>query len=61
MTEVWPNWQSEVVNGVYPLRRFLSGTEHSAVFLTECKAQDVATAAIKIVRIAIPMTTATSV
>ena len=49
MTEVWPNWQSEVVNGVYPLRRFLSGTEHSAVFLTECKAQDVATAAIKII------------
>src|ERR1700731_3044965 len=49
MTEVWPNWQSEVVNGVYPLRRFLSGTEHSAVFLTESKAQDVATAAIKII------------
>ena len=49
MTEVWPNWQSEVINGVYPLRRFLSGSDQSAVFLTECKAQDVPTAAIKII------------
>jgi TonB family protein len=49
MTEVWPKWQSEVVNGVYPLRRFLGGSDHSAVFLTECKAQNAATAAIKIV------------
>jgi len=49
MTELWPKWQSEVINGVYPLRRFLSGSDHSAVFLTECKAQDVSTAAIKII------------
>jgi serine/threonine protein kinase len=49
MTEVWPQWQSEVINGVYPLRRFLGGSDHSAVFLTECQAQNVATAAIKIV------------
>jgi TonB family protein len=49
MTEIWPQWQSQVINGVYPLRRFLSGSDHSAVFLTECKAQDVPTAAIKII------------
>src|SRR4029077_3999282 len=49
MTEVWPQWQSAVINGVYPLRRFLSGSDHSAVFLTECKAQDVPTAAIKLI------------
>jgi TonB family protein len=48
-TEFWPKWQSEVINGVYPLRRLLNGSDHSAVFLTECKAQDVAAAAIKIV------------
>jgi TonB family protein len=48
-TEFWPKWQSEVINGVYPLRRLLNGSDHSAVFLTECKAQGVATAAIKIV------------
>lgn len=49
MTEFWPKWQNEVINGVYPLRRLLSGSDHSAVFLTECKAQDLPTAAIKIV------------
>jgi serine/threonine protein kinase len=49
MPEVWPKWQSEVINGIYPLRRFLSGSDYSAVFLTECKAQDVPTAAIKII------------
>jgi len=49
MTEASPKWQSEVINGVYPLRRYLSGSDHSAVFLTECKAQDVPTAAIKII------------
>jgi TonB family protein len=48
-TEFWPKWQSEVINGLYPLRRLLHGSNHSAVFLTECKAHDVATAAIKIV------------
>ena len=47
--EAWPTWQGEVVNGVYPLRRFLSGSDHSAVFLTECKAQNVPDAAIKII------------
>jgi TonB family protein len=49
MTEVWPKWQGEVINGVYPLRRFLSGSDYSAVFLTECKAQNIPNAAIKIV------------
>src|SRR5205814_2211941 len=49
MTEASPKWQSEVINGIYPLRRYLSGSDHSAVCLTECKAQDLPTAAIKIV------------
>jgi len=49
MTEVWPKWQGEVINGVYPLRRLLSGSDRSAVFLTECKAHNVPAAAIKIV------------
>jgi TonB family protein len=49
MTEGWPQCQGEVINGAYPLRHFLGGSDHSAVFLTECKAQNVATAAIKIV------------
>jgi serine/threonine-protein kinase len=49
MNEFWPKWQNEVINGIYPLRRLLNGSDHSAVFLTECKAQDLPTAAIKIV------------
>ena len=49
MTEVWPTWPGEVINGVYPLRRLLNGSDHGAVFLTECKAQNIPNAAIKIV------------
>jgi TonB family protein len=49
MTESWPKWQGEVINGVYALGRLLAGSEHSAVFLTECQAHDVPTAAIKII------------
>ena len=48
---VEPQWQDEVVNGVYPLRRRLDGSDHSLVFLTECKAQNVPSAALKIVPI----------
>jgi hypothetical protein len=49
MTEDWTKqWERRIVNGVYPLRRFLGRSDHSVVFLTECKAQNVAQAAIKI-------------
>jgi serine/threonine protein kinase len=49
MNEDWTKeWESRIVNGVYPLRRFLGRSNHSVVFLTECKAQNVAQAAIKI-------------
>jgi TonB family protein len=49
MTEDWTKqWERRIVNGVYPLRRFLGRSNHSVVFLTECKAQNIAQAAIKI-------------
>src|ERR1700676_3390934 len=49
MTEEWTKeWERRIVNGVYPLRRFLGRSNHSVVFLTECKAQNVAQATIKI-------------
>src|SRR6266481_6423737 len=49
MTEDWTKeWERRIVNGVYPLRRFLGRSNHSVVFLTECKAQNGAQAAIKI-------------
>jgi TonB family protein len=49
MSEFWTKWEGEVVNGVYPLHRFLNGSDHSAVFLTEHRAQNLSNAAIKIV------------
>lgn len=48
-TEAWTDWESQVVNGVYPLRRFLGGSNHSAAFLTEYKAENLADAAIKFI------------
>jgi outer membrane biosynthesis protein TonB len=48
-TEIWTKWESQVVNGNFPLRRFLGRSNHSVVFLTECRAQNLANAAIKIV------------
>ncbi len=49
MTEVWTNCEGEVVNGVYPLRRCLSASGHSAVFLSEHRALDLPNAALKLV------------
>ena len=49
VAEDWTKeWERRIVNGVYPLRRFLARSNHSVVFLTECRAQNVAQAAIKI-------------
>ena len=49
MAEEWTKeWERRIVNGVYPLRRFLGRSNHSVVFLTESSAQNVAQVAIKI-------------
>jgi Protein kinase domain len=48
-TEIWTKWESQVVNGIFPLRRFLGRSNHSVVFLTECRAQKLVNAAIKII------------
>jgi hypothetical protein len=47
--EVWTKWESQIVNGLFPLRRFLGKSDHSVVFLTDCKARNLSKAAIKIV------------
>jgi TonB family protein len=49
MTEVWTTWEGEVINGAFPLRHFLNGSDHSGVFLTEYKARGCPDAAIKII------------
>ncbi len=45
----WAKWESQVINGVFPLRRFLGRSNHSVVFLTEYKTHSLPDAAIKIV------------
>ncbi len=35
MIRDWKQWEGQIVNGTFPLRQYLGGTEHSAVFLTE--------------------------
>jgi hypothetical protein len=54
MSEFWKQWESQVVNGLYPLRRFLGASTHSAVFLTEHGAANTA-AAIKFIRADTPL------
>jgi outer membrane biosynthesis protein TonB len=54
MSEFWKQWENQVVNGVYPLRRFLGASTHSAVFLTEYGAANMA-AAIKFIRADTPL------
>ena len=49
MTEIWTKWENRVVNGVFPLRRFLGRSDHSVVFLTEHPQGNIPTAAIKLV------------
>jgi len=49
MSEFWRQWENQVISGSFPLRRFLSASSHSAIFLTEYEAPHTA-AAIKFVR-----------
>jgi len=49
MTEAWKQWEGQVVNGEFPLRQFLGGSDHSAVFLTEHGEREPRKAAIKLI------------
>jgi TonB family protein len=49
MTEMGTQWEGQVVNGIYPLRRFLNASDHSSVFLTESTTEGFLNAAIKLV------------
>ncbi|MET0533176.1 MAG: hypothetical protein ABW171_03040, partial [Steroidobacter sp.] len=48
--EPWTQWVTQVVNGVFPLRRCLGHSIHGAVFLTEHPERNLPDAAIKLVR-----------
>src|SRR6202789_3098439 len=49
MTEDWTKWEGLVIDGVFPLRRFLGKSDHSVVFLTEHRAHNLPDAAIKLI------------
>jgi TonB family protein len=49
MSEAWKQWEGQVVDGRFPLRQYLGGSDHSAVFLTEHGEPDRAKAAIKLI------------
>jgi TonB family protein len=49
MDEAWMRWQGRVVNGTFPLRRYLGCSNHSGVFLTEIPSRQPPEAALKLV------------
>jgi len=48
MSEASKQWEGQIVEGIFPLRQFLGGSDHSAVFLTEYGSGELQKAAIKI-------------
>jgi len=49
MFEDGKQWEGKVVNGIFPLRQYLGGSDRSAVYLTEIGGQNPRKAAIKLV------------
>jgi TonB family protein len=47
--ESWKSWEGEMVDGKFPLRHLLGGTEHSAVFVTEMPGRTAQKVAIKVI------------
>jgi TonB family protein len=50
MIEDWVKWQGHVINGMFPLGRYLGCSNHSGVFLTVSAARHPSEVAIKVVR-----------
>ncbi|MGA7906316.1 MAG: TonB family protein [Candidatus Sulfotelmatobacter sp.] len=48
-TQVWKKWQGQMVDGKFPLRHELGGSDQSAVFLTERSGREPRQAAIKLI------------
>ncbi len=49
MAETWNQWEGRVVAGEFPLRQYLGGSDHSAVYLTEYRGPETQKAAIKLI------------
>jgi TonB family protein len=48
-TELWKKWEGRAIDGKFPLERWLGGSDHSAVFLTERSSGQPKKAAIKLI------------
>jgi TonB family protein len=48
MSEASKQWEGQIVDGTFPLRQYLGGSDHSAVFLTDYRDGDSKKAAIKL-------------
>ncbi len=49
--DTWKSWEGRVIEGKFPLRQWLGGSDHSAVFLTEFADQRSQRAAIKLIQV----------
>ena len=49
MREAWTQWQGQVLNGTFPLNRYLGGSDHSGVFQTEDASRQLPEVAVKLV------------
>jgi TonB family protein len=49
MTQAWAKWEKQVINGVFPLHRCVSFSDHSAVYLTEHATHELPFALLKLV------------
>jgi TonB family protein len=49
--DTWKSWEGRVIEGKFPLRQWLGGSDHSAVFLTEFGDQHPQRAAIKLIQV----------
>ncbi len=49
MIQDWKQWEGQVLDGIFPLCRYLGGSEHGAVFLAEDLARGLQKAAIKLI------------
>src|SRR5579871_6504109 len=48
-TGTWRTWEGRIVDGKFPLRQWLGGSDHSVVFVTERPGQPPQRAAIKLI------------
>ena len=54
MSELWKQWEGQVIDRKYQLRRFLGSTDHSAVFYAEYRDPETRKAAVKFLAADLP-------